>query len=147
MKLQTAVSLPPGKKRMVKTLRIMKLIAVFLLAGCLQVSANGFSQTITLSEKKITLQKLFVKINRQTGYQFFYKDRLLDNAGKINIHVTNVPLSQVLEVCFKDLPLSYSITDKMVFPIILLMGADWGPVIYLLPVQWLSSRAKLQISR
>ncbi|HEU4607714.1 MAG TPA: TonB-dependent receptor plug domain-containing protein, partial [Chitinophagaceae bacterium] len=92
----------------------MKLIAFFLLVGSIQVSANGFAQSISLSEKKISLQKLFIKINRQTGYQFFYRDRLLDKAEKVDINVDNASLDKVLSICFKDLPLLYSVTDKMV---------------------------------
>ncbi|HWJ29772.1 MAG TPA: TonB-dependent receptor plug domain-containing protein, partial [Flavisolibacter sp.] len=114
MKLLTAVFFPPGRKNTAKTLLVMKFLAIFLFAVCLQVSAKGFSQTITLSEKRITLQKLFLKINQQTGYQFFYKDQLLDKAGKIDIEVKNAPLTEVLQTCFKNLPLSYSITDKIV---------------------------------
>jgi TonB-linked SusC/RagA family outer membrane protein len=100
------------KRRVVNTFITMKLTAGLLLASCLQVSAFSYGQTVTLHEKKISLQKLFLKIHEQTGYQVFYKDWLLDNAGKIDINVDNMQLEQALSICFKNLPLSYTVTDK-----------------------------------
>ena len=93
---------------------IMKLTAILLLTACLQVSANGFSQNITLSEKNISLQKVFKQIHKQTGYQFFYQDEMLDKAGRINIKVKDVSLEKVLAICFKDLPLTYSIANNAI---------------------------------
>lgn len=93
---------------------IMKLTAVLLLSACLQVSANGFSQDITLSEKNVSLQKVFKQIHKQTGYQFFYQDEMLNKVGRIDINVKDVPLEKVLAICFKDLPLSYSIANNTI---------------------------------
>ena len=93
---------------------IMKLTAILLLTACLQVSANGFSQNITLSEKNISLQKVFKQIHKQTGYQFFYQDEMLDKAGRINIKVKDVPLEKALAICFKDLPFTYSIANNAI---------------------------------
>lgn len=114
MKLMTACFRPIAGKAIPKTLLIMKLVSIFMLAICLQAGARGFSQTVTLSEKNITLQKLLKKINRQSGFQFFYKDALLNKAGKINIQVKDAPLEQVLEICFKNLPVTYSVVEKTI---------------------------------
>lgn len=110
----TACFRPNVRKAIPKTLLIMKLVSIFMLAACLQVGARGFSQTITLSEKNITLQKLLKKINRQSGFQFFYKDALLNKAGKINIDVKDAPLEQVLDICFRNLPVTYSVVEKTI---------------------------------
>jgi hypothetical protein len=89
MKLKAYCYLPPRSRDGSKILRIMKLTSAFLLAACLQVSASGSSQSLTLSEKKASLQKLFREINRQAGFQFFHKDELLNQAGKVDINVKN----------------------------------------------------------
>src|SRR5580700_3299586 len=102
------------RRAFTKTLRIMKLTAILFLAGFLQVSAHGYSQTVTLNEKNAPLQKIFKEINRQTGYQFFYRDEVLDQAGKIDISVSNMPLEDVLVICFKNLPFTYSIVEKTI---------------------------------
>ncbi len=98
----------------IKTLRIMKLTAIILLAACLQVSANGFSQKVTLSMKNAPLQKVFKEINKQTGFQFFYKDILLKQAGKINIEVKDAAIDVVLKQCFNNLPVTYDIENKTI---------------------------------
>ena len=92
----------------------MKITAIILLIACLQVSANGHSQTVTLNKRNVSLQKLFVEIHKQTGFQFFYKDELLNQAGRLDIHITDASIEEVLNFCFKNLPLTYSIIDKTI---------------------------------
>ncbi len=98
-----------------KTLLIMKLTVFILLATCMQLSAeDGVAQNVSLSLKNASLQKVFREINRQTGYEFFYKDDLLNSAGKINIQVKNVPLNEALKLCFANLSLTYTIVDQTI---------------------------------
>lgn len=92
----------------------MKLIAFLMLAACLQLSAAGFSQTITLSEKNAPLEKVFTEIKKQTGYDFFYETKLLRQAGTVDIHVTNAGLEEVLTIVFKDKPITYTIVEKTI---------------------------------
>lgn len=97
-----------------KTLRIMKLTAIILLAFCLQVSARSDAQIVSLSEKNVSLEKVFKSIKKQTGYDFWYENKLLDNGQKVTIVVNNQPLSQVLDLCFKDQPFTWSIVGKII---------------------------------
>jgi TonB-linked SusC/RagA family outer membrane protein len=92
----------------------MNLTAVFLLAACLQVSAAGFSQRVTLSHKNARLEKVFQEIKKQTGYTFFYNAKALKAAHPVSIQVKDVPVQQVLEQCFKNQPLSFSIVNETV---------------------------------
>src|SRR5262245_54716219 len=100
------------RKTITKTLLVMKLTTFILLVGCLQVSATGHSQNVTLNMKNAPLQKVFKEINRQTGFQFFIKDELLKHSGKVNIEVKDVSLAEVLNLCFKDLPITYLLVDN-----------------------------------
>lgn len=97
-----------------QTLLIMKLTAFFLLAACLQVSAKGNAQSITLSEKNVPLQKVFRQIQKQASYDFVYSSELLQQAGKVSIDVRDATLEQVLLLCLKDKPLSYVIFEKTI---------------------------------
>jgi TonB-linked SusC/RagA family outer membrane protein len=97
-----------------KTILVMKLTAVFLLAGFLQVSAAGFSQTVTITKDNIPLQKLFREIKKQTGYVFFYNMRLLQKTHPVNIDVKNKDLKEVLDQVFTAQPVTYSIVNKTV---------------------------------
>ena len=114
MKLRFFCFPSPKRRTLAKTLLIMKLTGILLFAACLQVSANGLSQKITIKEKNVPLQKVFKLINRQTGFEFFYKDALLNQAGKINIELQDATIEEVLNVCFQNLPLTYSIVDKTI---------------------------------
>jgi TonB-linked SusC/RagA family outer membrane protein len=97
-----------------KTILVMKLTAVFLLAGFLQVTAAGFSQTVTLTKENIPLQKVFREIKKQTGYVFFYNMRLLEKTHPVNIDVKNGNLKEVLDMCFASQPVTYSIVNKTI---------------------------------
>ena len=92
----------------------MKLTAILLFAACLQVSAKGYSQKITLSQDNVSLKQVFKEIGNQSGYQFFYKDRLIRQAENVSIHVTNATVEEALNQCLKGQPLSYSILDKII---------------------------------
>jgi TonB-dependent starch-binding outer membrane protein SusC len=115
MHLKALCKYPLWKWRLPKqTLLIMKFTAILLLVACLQVTAKGYSQNVTLSERNAPLQKIFKEIHKQTGFQFFYEDELLSQAGKIDITVKDAPLDDVLSLCFKNLPLTYTIVNKTI---------------------------------
>ncbi|MGN6493461.1 MAG: carboxypeptidase-like regulatory domain-containing protein, partial [Agriterribacter sp.] len=91
----------------------MNFTAILLLSVSLTVSAGSYSQ-ITLHEKNASLSKVFRQIQKQTGYEFLYSYELLQQAGKVSITVTNASLQQVLDLCLKNKPLSYSIIDRTI---------------------------------
>ena len=98
----------------VKTMLIMKLIAFFMLVACLQVSATGIGQSISLSEKNAPLQKIFETIEKQTNYVFFFDADQLAKTKKVNVHFTNAPVEEVLKACLKDQPLEYKIVGTTI---------------------------------
>src|SRR5262245_39930263 len=104
----------PSRTGLTKALLIMKFTATILLVACLQVSATGKSQTITLSENNASLEKIFREVKRQTSYDFWYESKLLKQARKVDIHVTNGSIEQVLDICFQDQLLTYSIAEKTI---------------------------------
>ena len=92
----------------------MKLISCLLLAACLHVYAEGYSQKITLSERNTSLEKVFDQIKKQSGVIFWYESNLLRNAEKVSIHVRDAEFSDVLEQLFRDQPYSYAVIEKTV---------------------------------
>jgi TonB-linked SusC/RagA family outer membrane protein len=97
-----------------KIMLVMKITAVLLLAACLQVSARGVSQTLTLSFKNAPLEQVLNEIQKQTGYSFFYEDGLLKNAKPVDIAVKKVTLAQALDICFNNQPFTYKIVNNAV---------------------------------
>ncbi|MEO5592418.1 MAG: TonB-dependent receptor [Chitinophagaceae bacterium] len=91
----------------------MKLSAFLLLALCMQVSANGYSQ-ISISGRNIPLEQVFKEIEHQSGYVFFYDYAWLKQAKIVTIKAKNESLTNVLDVCFKDQPLTYSLVGKTI---------------------------------
>lgn len=104
----------PLKKRITKTLLIMKLTAIILISACLTASANGHSQNVTLTVKDAPLEKVFTEIKKQTGYRFFYESQILENARKVSITIKNGTLDQVLALCLQNQLLEYIIIKKTI---------------------------------
>ena len=92
----------------------MKLTAVFLFALTINVSANGYSQDITLKLSNTSLEKVFNEIRKQTGYLFFYKTDLLKDIPTVKIKVKNASIEEAMKACLIDLPLTYFIIDKTI---------------------------------
>lgn len=95
-------------------LRRMKLIFMMVLAGCLQLSAAGFSQNISISQKGVRLESIFKTIEKQTNYTFFYKVELINKLKKFTVDVKDEPIEQVLDDLLKDQPVTYKIVDKVI---------------------------------
>jgi len=100
--------------RTYKVIRVMKLTSIFLLAACLQLSAKGLGQSVTLKLKDAPLEKVFVEIEKQTAYTFVYTDNFLQDARKVTVDISNFSIEKTLEICLKDQPFSYVINDKFI---------------------------------
>lgn len=92
----------------------MKLTAIILLTACLQVSAKGYAQNVTLTLKDAPLQTVFEQVEKQTNYRFVFTWETLKKSKPVNITVKNVTIAKVLELCFKDQPLTYQLDDKII---------------------------------
>ena len=89
-------------------------ITAFLLLVCLQVSAGGYAQKVSLSVKNASLEEVFKNIKHQTGFYFLYNNEMLREAKPVTINVQNVALTQVLDAAFKDQPLTYTIEENTI---------------------------------
>src|SRR5688500_13624777 len=93
----------PGRRFLTpQMLKVLKLTFILLTVAFLQVSARGVGQTVTLSERNVSLASVFKKIELQTGYSFWYENKLLDNTSKVSIEVKDASLEAVLQLCFKN---------------------------------------------
>ena len=97
-----------------QTLLVMRLTVILLFSFCLNVCANGYGQKISITRTNASLQKVFADIRKQAGYHFMYTSDLLEKAGKINLDVKDETIENVLNACFKNQPLTYSIVEKVV---------------------------------
>lgn len=97
-----------------KKWKIVKPALLLLLLGSLLISNQSKAQKVTISGKNISLEAVFKSIRTQTGFDFFYKDEWLKQANKVTIDVKNAPLKEVLDECFKNQPVFYSIVGKTI---------------------------------
>jgi TonB-dependent starch-binding outer membrane protein SusC len=105
---------PANKKRGKKLFLSMKLTAIFMIAAALTASAGGYSQQVTISVKNKPLEKVFSIIEKQTGYYFAYTRETLAGSNPVSIEGSNISLKDILQLCFKEQPLTYVITDKVI---------------------------------
>ncbi|WP_316818566.1 SusC/RagA family TonB-linked outer membrane protein [Pedobacter nyackensis] len=90
----------------------MKITTFILFAMIAQVSANGFAQKITLSQRDITLKEIFRHIRKQTGYNISYSNQVINDAKKIDVKFNEVPLESVLQKILNDNSLVFKINEK-----------------------------------
>ncbi|MBC7912691.1 MAG: TonB-dependent receptor [Pyrinomonadaceae bacterium] len=92
----------------------MKLTIVLWVAAFLQVNAATFAQKISLNVKDVSLEEALVLIGRQTNHNFIYNTKMLKAGNAVSITATNKSLSEVLDECFKNQPLTYVINGNTV---------------------------------
>jgi len=90
----------------------MKLTILLLTVACMQVSANGFSQTITIDLQSVDLKKAMLTIEKKSLYRFLYSDAKIPNEKRITIKVNNAPIADVLNKIFEGTSLSYRILES-----------------------------------
>jgi TonB-linked SusC/RagA family outer membrane protein len=100
------------RKLLPKTLRLMKLILLLTIVGTINAWSGVRSQTVTLSVKHSPLENVFRAIQKQTGYYFIYTKEDLRDARPVSLDVHNAGLTDVLEMCFKEQPLSYTVEEN-----------------------------------
>ena len=101
-------------KLLAKTLLIMRLTTIFLLATALQISAKGLSQKISITGKKLPLEKVFASIEEQSGYSFIYKYNDLLQARPVDLHLKNADIRKVMDACLKEQHLTYTIEKNII---------------------------------
>ncbi|WP_316816075.1 TonB-dependent receptor [Pedobacter nyackensis] len=104
---------------------VMKLTILLLIASLCQVSANGFSQSITLKQKNVSISLLLKSIEKQSDYVFLYDKTEVLKSGKVSIEVEGASIEKVLELCLMDQPLTYKIFNRT----IVLKRKDTSPFI------------------
>ena len=89
---------------------LIKTVLVVLLIPCLRstpVYCQSQPSSYTLSENKASLEKTLGDIRVLTGYNFFGEGDWASLAHPLTFSIKDVTLPQLLEICFKDQPLTY----------------------------------------
>ncbi len=97
-----------------KYLLALKLIALLLLSGALHVSAASYSQNITMSAKGTTVESVLRSVRQQTGYLFFYSEKVNVGEQRFDVSFKNTPLRQVLNESLAPAGLDFEIVGKTI---------------------------------
>jgi hypothetical protein len=92
----------------------MKLIVIFFITICFNVTAKVYAQKVSLNESNTSLDAVFKKIKNQTDYTFVFTKELLEKANAVNLVITDAPLDDALQQIFATQPLSYTIYNNTV---------------------------------
>src|SRR5690606_24888836 len=93
---------------------IMKLACFFIAAIMLQVRAESYGQTVSISVVNVPLKTALQQVKAQSGCAFFLNDELLKKARPVSLHVRNVSLKQALDQLFAQQPLAYQLIDNVI---------------------------------
>jgi len=97
-----------------KLLRIMKLMVILLTVAALQVSANSFSQTVTLSLKNAPMKTVLKEIQKQTDMDIMIDEAFLQRMNPVTIEVKNVSVNAVLDRCLAGQPFTYKVENNTI---------------------------------
>lgn len=97
-----------------KIIMRMNMVTVLFLATCLNMYAVGYGQQVTLSERNASLEQVLNKIEKQTGYYFWFQTDLLTKSKKVTLNLKQATLAKSLVEVFKNQPLDYTIVDKAI---------------------------------
>jgi TonB-linked SusC/RagA family outer membrane protein len=89
----------------------MKLTVYLFLAGCLQISIRSDAQTVSLSLSNVSFKVVFREIQKQTGLNILMNEKAFSKAKKISLNVSNMPVQDVLLLCFPDKSIYTTIVD------------------------------------
>jgi len=96
-----------------KIFKVMKITVFLIVIACMQLSAKGYAQLISLTTKNKPLTTIFSTIEKQTGYNFFWKGDDLKDI-KVTLDIKNANIEEAMSALFSQLPLSYAITKKTI---------------------------------
>lgn len=94
--------------------RIMKITMILLLMGILPMFATTYAQVqrISIDVNNGTLYDIVSQIEKQSEFMFFYNNEEIDNNLNISIHMSNKPVTDILDEVIKGKGLSYKIEGK-----------------------------------
>ncbi len=103
------------RKVLKKVLLTMKLTTLFLFLLILHVSAeNSYSQSsrVSLNLQKVKIASVLNEIEKQTNYLFFYNEKEINVNRKVDIHVRNQEVSEILARIFEKTNVDYRMVSN-----------------------------------
>lgn len=100
-----------------KLLLFMKLTTFLIIACSASIFANtGYSQSsvVNMNLKNVNIHDVFVEIEKQSDFRFFYNENQLDLNKKVSVVAANNQISDVLNSLFANTDIAYKVIDKYI---------------------------------
>ena len=97
-----------------KTIRAMKLIAIFTLAAIFQLRAEVHSQSFNFNETNTTVKQMFKQIEKNSKYSIFYRLDQIDLNRKVNVVSIDGSIQNVIGQILKNQPLTFEIVEQVI---------------------------------
>ncbi|WP_187773907.1 TonB-dependent receptor [Sphingobacterium hotanense] len=96
----------------------MKLIILLLCIGSIHVSANTYGQNVSIHAKGERFKQVLAKIRKQSGRDFLYNARLVDENKRVDLVVQDKLWTLALEELLSSQGLSYELRkhNVLIFP-------------------------------
>ena len=85
-----------------------------LFTAFVATASRAKAQNVSLDAKATPLYQVFKKIEKQTGYLFWYKGKMLGKNTPITVSFTDLPLKTALDKIFTEVPFTYEIVDETI---------------------------------
>src|SRR5690606_13712502 len=72
------------------------------------------SLLVNITQKKITIKKVFEALEQQTGFIVFYNNNVLNDQKKINVDFRDARVQQVMDYVTKDEDLAYVVKNHFI---------------------------------
>ncbi|RNL87739.1 SusC/RagA family TonB-linked outer membrane protein [Sinomicrobium pectinilyticum] len=95
----------------------MKLTVLLLVFTLFQLrAATSYAQKtkITLNMQGVSVLEVIEEIEAITDFGFLYREKDLDLERKVSVKARKKGIEDILETLFKDAPVTYSISDKLI---------------------------------
>jgi TonB-linked SusC/RagA family outer membrane protein len=92
----------------------MKLLCAILLLWLLSYAPLASAQQVTISKQRISIEQALKKIEKQSGYTFFYSSNLFNGRPMLELKLHNLEIHAALAEILKGTGLSYSVVAKTV---------------------------------
>lgn len=92
----------------------MRITTVLLITAIMQVNAASYGQRITLNQNHASIERIFLEIRKQSGYDFVFDNKMMKRANPVNIRVKNASIEETLKLCFENQPFEYTLDDKTI---------------------------------
>ncbi|HEY4060686.1 MAG TPA: SusC/RagA family TonB-linked outer membrane protein [Puia sp.] len=109
----------------IKTVLLVLLSATCLLEGTTVYCQSTAPTSFTLTEKNASLQKTLTDIQGMSGYTFVGEGDWPKMAHLLSFSVKNVTLKQLLDTCFRDQPLTYTLKGTAIIIGIRPLKEEW----------------------